>query len=768
MFEYDVGEAAEDRRSEVTKGVGAESDSQDSRFATARTHVAVLAVDGTILHLALDRPSASFDTEKALGTSVLRYLASECHDSVSESIAAASLGAARECEITDLEGRVYAARYTPLQSDGGAAAVLSVATDVTERRHIETALANSERKYRDLVENLNDVVFSMDDQGIVTFMSPAVEAIVGFTAEQLVGQPFSEFIHPEDLPGLWTSYQSTLAGASEPSEYRVRTRSGHYRWVRSHSRQTRDDGNVVGIQGVIADITERRRAEGALREAEQRYRSMFENAAFGISISTPDGRFLDVNRSLVAMLGYETAEELKAVDIADALYVEPDERDRVLSWIRGGESVTPIEVRWKRKDGEILTARLSGRAIRNEQDVFVGFECMAENATERHALEEQYRQAQKMEAIGRLAGGVAHDFNNLLTVINGHADLLLSGVDPGERSFKDLSEIRRAGERAASLTSQLLAFSRRQILQPVVLDLNEIIDNGTDMLRRIVGEHIELRAELSDHLGNFVADRSQVEQVLVNLVVNARDAMASGGRLTIRTECHTLSADRSSEHATIPAGTYVVLTCADTGCGIRDEIRKHIFEPFFTTKEESRGTGLGLSTVYGILEQSGGFIEVDTSVSEGTCFSVYFPVVERDAAPSESAIDNDRPVSGHGKVLVVEDDDAVRVTTVEMLQMCGYTVSEACNAEEALGLTKDEQAALDLLITDVVMPGMSGRELAERMAADNSDLAIIFMTGYADEDVLGDSVTRREAALLKKPFSITHLAEQARAALKLS
>ena len=640
------------------------------------------------------------------------------------------------------------------------------ASSAPDRKRVEQALLKSEQKYRDLVENFNDILFTVDRKGILTYVSPVVEAIAGYHPSELIGKSFLDFIHPEDTAIADEGHRSALEGTGEPNEYRVRTKSGHYQWFRSHSRQATSEGEVVGIQGVLCDVTERRRAENALREAESRYRSMFENAVFGICIATPDGRFLDVNRAFVVMLGYETAEELKAADIADALYVLPEERGRVVERMSQQDRFGGIDVQLKRKGGDVVAVRLSGRTLRNETGVIDGFEIIAEDITERHALEEQYRQAQKMEAIGRLAGGVAHDFNNLLTVINGHAELLLASLDSTEASFRDVSEIRKAGERAASLTSQLLAFSRKQILQPVVLDLNAIIDEASDMLRRIIGEDIELTTDLVCDLGTVIADRSQVDQILMNLAVNARDAMARGGRLTIQTRNQTLDAEKHAEQTMMPPGRYVVFSSEDTGCGIPNEIRRHIFEPFFTTKEASRGTGLGLSTIYGIVEQSGGYIEIETEVKKGTCFTIYLP----EAAVPAGLIASDEdepslPSLGTGNILVVEDEDAVRITAVEMLETCGYNVVEARDAQEALQLSPARQQALDLLITDVVMPGKSGRELAQEMGRSNPNLAVVYMTGYADEDVLGDAIREDGMILLKKPFSITTLVDRARQAL---
>ena len=729
-------------------------------------HVAILSPDGTVEYINHARDDLL--AEEAIGRSANEFLAPSSQDVAAKCIEAAVRdGLSSECELVDIDGRAYLTRCAPIQNEEGEPAVLMVATDITKHKRAEAALRQSEQKYRELVENINDVIFSLDTEGRLTFVSHGVEVVGGYAPSELVGRPFVEFIHPDDVAVVCAAFESALGGRSEPNEYRVRTKAGHYRWVRSHSRAVRVDGEVVGVRGVLADVTERRRTEEALREAEGRYRSMFENAVFGLYLSTPDGRFLDVNRALVSMLGYDSAEELRARDIADALYVDPAERERLVERFSQSETFGGVEVDWKTKQGTPIRVRLSGRVLRSDEGAINGFEVIAEDVTEKHAMEEQYRQAQKMEAIGRLAGGVAHDFNNLLTVINGHAELALSTLDTSDVCYEDLAEIRRAGERAAALTAQLLAFSRRQIVRPTVLDLNEVIADSAEMLRRIIGEDIELDTRLEENLGSVVADRSQVEQVIMNLAVNARDAMPEGGCLVLATGGERVESTRTLDQTTMPPGRYIAMSCRDTGCGISEAIRPHIFEPFFTTKEESRGTGLGLSTVYGSVEQCGGYIDVRSEIGKGSCFTVYFPEVAsvpEVVAQVESA--SEGQTLDLGCILVVEDDDAVRITAVEMLEKCGYTVLEARDASEALSLSEERLGSLSLLITDVVMPGMSGPAMAERMTKNNPELRVLYMTGYADEEVLSERLRDGDAVLLKKPFSFTTIVEKVRQAMR--
>ena len=730
------------------------------------TVVVLLAKDGSVLYLTPASPEGEISL--AVGKPLSGSLSPDSQDVADECVAAAVDGRTSEVELTGVDGRTYLARFAPLDDVAGDAALVMVGVDVTNHDRVVEALRASEQTHRTLVDNMRDVVFSLDTEGVVRYISPAIHAIAGFAPEEVVGKGFRDFLHPDDVAEVTESFENVLSGKPQPSEYRVRAKDGHYRWVQSESSLVTSPDGEESMQGLLRDVTLRRRAEEALTEAESRYRSMFENAVFGICLLTPDARFLDVNQALVEMLGYSDADELRAADMDDGVYAETSERQRFIDEMNHVQGVGGVDVRWKRKTGDVIVVRLAGRMLRRDDGHIDGYEIIAEDVTARQALEEQYRQAQKMEAIGRLAGGVAHDFNNLLTVINGHADLVLSSIRPSDPLYKDLAEIKKAGERAASLTAQLLAFSRKQILRPAILDLNEVISNGSGMLRRIIGEDIELQTQLEDGLSPVVADRSQLEQVVMNLAINARDAMPRGGRLTITTYTEILEPSKLPSRAPSSSERFSVMSIDDTGVGITDDVQRHMFEPFFTTKEESRGTGLGLSTVYGIIEQSGGFIEVDSELGRGSSFKILLPQVEV-AAPQaekeESAPSSAETLQDVGTVLVVEDDDAVRITAVEMLETCGFSVYEARDGQEALAFAETRKGALDLLLTDVVMPGISGCELAEAMTAVDPTLRVLYMTGYADEDVLAQPLRDREHVLLKKPFSLVEIVEKVREAL---
>lgn len=647
----------------------------------------------------------------------------------------------------------------------GKPAILGVLLDITDRQRAQEALRESEQKYRELVEKINDAIYATDENGIITYMSPAAEQITGYSLDELIGHHFSEFIYEEDLPGLTESFRRSLAGISEPYEYRIRTKGGQIRWVRSHGRPIPSEGRVIGLRGVLSDITDRKRAEEAVRLAEERHRQLIQNAVYGIYRSSLDGKFLEVNPALVQMLGYDSAEELLAVDMASDIYLDPNERHRLIEQYREVGRIEGVEVRWKRKDGSPITVRLSGRTLHDERGRLEGFEMIVEDVTERRLLEEQLRQAQKMEAIGQLAGGIAHDFNNLLTAIIGYAEVLLMRLDPASDLYQFASQIKGASEQAASLVKQLLAFSRKQLLQPKVIDLNQLIKTSAKMLSRLIGEDIEMELVLDPGLGKVKADPVQIEQVIMNLAVNARDAMPHGGKLTLETKNVYLDEDYARRHLGVRPGHYVLMAMSDTGVGMDQETLSHIFEPFFTTKEKGKGTGLGLSTVYGIVKQSGGNIWVYSEPGKGTTFKIYLPRVEQEADPIEIKPRPDEVPTGSETILLVEDDAAVRHLAREILQMSGYTVLEASSGVEALHIIESYGGQIDLMLTDVVMPQMSGPELVAQAASRRPQMKVLYMSGYSENIIAHHGIVDPGIHFLPKPFTPEALALKVREVL---
>jgi PAS domain S-box-containing protein len=549
-------------------------------------------------------------------------------------------------------------------------------------------------------------------------------------------------------------------------EWVITRKDGERRVVRISTSVLRTPEDRIHVLALMDDVTERRRAEEALRESEERYRSLFEGAPYGIYRSTLDGRFVAVNRTLATMLGY-APEELQGRTVRD-LYQDPVEWSRLVAESRNGKPIQGLEVVWTRKDAAAITVRLSGRPLAGEDGLPVGFEMIAEDVTERRLLEEQFRQSQKMEAVGRLAGGIAHDFNNLLTAVSGYADLLRvrMPLDDPRRGY--VEEIGAAADRAAALTRQLLAFSRRQILQPRVVNLEEMVRNVERMLGRIIGEDIELETRLSAE-GRVRADVSQLEQVLLNLAVNARDAMPEGGKLLIETaDAEVLEGDEHNHPARgpMPAGSYVRLAVSDTGIGMDRRALSHIFEPFFTTKEAGKGTGLGLATVYGIVKQSEGFIWASSEPGRGARFEVYLPRVAGEAEPPAPAHAHEL-TGGCETILLVEDEEGVRCVVSEMLEWYGYRVLRATGASDAVAIARNHDGPIHLLLTDVVMPRLSGRALRDEVATYRPRTPVLYISGYAGEDRTQE-LLKDGAAFLAKPFTAAALAQKVREVLTVA
>ncbi|HWP38518.1 MAG TPA: PAS domain S-box protein, partial [Gemmatimonadales bacterium] len=624
----------------------------------------------------------------------------------------------------------------------------------------------SERRLRAVIQHEPECVKILDRSGRVLEMNPAGLAMIEADfAAQVVGRDVSDLVNPEYRAAFRRLVADGFAGRPGVLEFSLTGLKGTVRWLETRTAPLREeDGRITGLLGVTRDVTERRRAEEALRISESRYRSLVKGAAYGIYRSTVDGHFLEVNPALVEMLGYASEAELLAVDVLRDVYRDPAERHRLIEQYRNGGQIAGVEVEWKRKDGSPVTVRLSGRPTFGPAGTLEGFEMIVEDVTERRFLEDQLRQSQKMEAIGRLAGGVAHDFNNILTAITGYAELLLADLPQSDARRDDVAEIRRAADRASALTRQLLAFSRRQVLQTRVLDLTEVVLGMEKMLRRIIGEDIELLTELSA-TGRVRADPSQLEQVILNLAVNSRDAMPQGGRLLIRTRDAEVTEPTTPERALMPSGQYVVLQVSDTGVGMDSETQAHVFEPFFTTKAHGIGTGLGLATVYGIVKQSDGYIWLTSAPGRGATFEIYLPRVDETAEHLVPNLKSPDVRGGDEVVLLVEDDTAVAGLAREVLERYGYRVLHACHPEEALNLAGRHAGPIHLLLTDVIMPGMSGPDLKERLDLSRPGIPVVYMSGYAGEASLQGRVLRGGGPFVSKPFTPHVLALRVREAL---
>jgi len=507
------------------------------------------------------------------------------------------------------------------------------------------------------------------------------------------------------------------------------------------------------------EINERRRAERVLQESEAAYRSLVQGAPYGIFRCTSEGRMSMVNPRLMEILGYDSEPEILAIKNVDTeVYYDPTERARLSEQHGSNGSIQGLETRWKRKDGKPIVVRLSGRRVRDEQGSLQYFEVMVEDVTEQKQLEAQFRQAQKMEAFGQLAGGVAHDFNNLLNIILGFSDLLLEPMSAEDVSRKRVEQIRDAGLRAAALTRQLLSFSRKQIVAPRVLNINDVIVGVNKMLPRLLREDIDVAFQPAADLGLAKVDGGQIEQVIVNLAVNARDAMPDGGELHIDTANVTLDETYCRLQPDVRPGEYVMLSLGDTGTGMDMETQSHIFEPFFTTKEEGKGTGLGLATVYGIVKQSGGHIKVYSELGYGTTFKVYLPRVFESASETFPPEQSQTPQHGHETILFVDDLEAGRNVVREYLEEKGFTVLTAATAAEAIAITEQNTKPIDVLVTDLIMPGgMNGVQLANRLIAQYPRLRVIYVSGYAEGALGRHGTVGHEMRFLQKPFPMKDL-----------
>ena len=538
--------------------------------------------------------------------------------------------------------------------------------------------------------------------------------------------------------------------------------------LQSYSENTRfserDREILKFVSQQLAAAIEHKRYEEALRRSEARSRSLILSAAFGICRCTLHGRFLDVNPALINMLGHSSVEDLLKLDARHEVFVNPRELDRLADDYRRIGSLNGVEVQWRRKDGRIIIVRLSGCAAISTDEPEEVLELIAEDITDRRQLEEQLRQAQKMDAVGRLAGGVAHDFNNLLMVINGYTEVLLEQLEKDSAMHSKVQSIQQAADRAATLTRQLLAFSRKQLLELKVVDVNTVVGDMERLLRPLIGENIELVTRLSTQTGRTRADAGQLEQVIMNLVVNAKDSMPEGGKLTLQT-AEVAVGQNFSHHRFIQPGRYAVISVADTGHGMDKETQSRIFEPFFTTKEKGKGTGLGLSTVYGIVKQSSGYVFAQSEVGAGTIFYVYLPRVEESAEELSPAKTQQNEAGGCETVLLVEDEESVRELVRLTLAARGYKVLEAENGECGLRLAEGCKERIDILITDVVMPGIGGRELAKRLLSLRPGISVLYLSGYTEDAVVTQGALGPGTAFLQKPFTLQNLAKKVREVL---
>ncbi len=651
-------------------------------------------------------------------------------------------------------------------SPGPNQTLIGVGHDITARKRAEQQLKERTAYLHALIENSPLAIVVLDSEQRVQMCNRAFTTSFGYRQAEILGGLIDEFLAPPELKSEAVAFSRlALAGQTVHATTRRRRKDGSLVAVEVTGVPLIVDRKMVGSIGIYQDITERLRAEEALREAHHLLETIIQTSPLAIIVLDTDGRVKLWNRAAEQIFGWSAAEVQNQL-----LPIIPEERReefcRLLNAELQGHGQAGLPLQHQRKDGSSIAVRLWSAPLCDASGQCWGAMGVFEDVTEKRQLEEQLRQTQKLEAVGRLAGGVAHDFNNLLTVIFGSVELLLDRL-PAESPLRHhAEEIHKAANHAANLTRQLLAFSRKQVLQPRVLDLNVVVRDMQPILRRLIPKNIELVIRTAADVGTVRADPGQLEQVILNLAVNARDAMPAGGTLILETANLTLDACHARTQPNLPPGPYVLLAVTDTGCGMDHETLAHIFEPFFTTKGESGGIGLGLTTVYGVIEQSGGHIIVDSEPGRGSTFKIYLPQV---TAPEQNQSSTGQPFdarpAGSETILLVEDEEDVRALSEEFLRGQGYRVLPACNGEQALALAAAHDGPIHLLITDVVMPGMSGGELAERLQADRPGIKIVFVSGYTDETVLDHHLRKPGAVFLQKPFPLQMLARKIREVL---
>lgn len=620
----------------------------------------------------------------------------------------------------------------------------------TRRRLLER-----EELFQLITENVADMIAVVDIDGNRLYNSPSYDKVLGYTSAELKNSSSFDQIHPDDRERVReAATEARRTGVGRPLEYRIRHKDGTWRVLESTASVIRSPGGEPERLVVVnRDITDRKKAAESLRLSESGFRSMIEDAPYGIYRAATDGRLLRANPALQKMLGYEKLDELLDASLARHFFRSPSDFDGLRELLDSANEFKDVEVELKRKDGAPIIVRCTGRRVREEHEGMACFDVFAEDVTERRILERQLRMAGKMEAVGRLSGGIAHDFNNLLGVIIGYSQVLKRRLEPGNALREHVEEIEKAGQRAAALTRQLLAFSRQQILSPSVLRLNDLVLDMVKMLPRLLGEDIAVNTSLGQELGRVKADQGQIEQVIMNLAVNARDAMPEGGKLRIETANVELDQAYAWQHPGAKPGLYVKLAVIDSGTGMEKETLAHIFEPFFTTKEVGKGTGLGLATVYGVVKQSGGYIWVDSEPGRGSSFQIFLPRVAEPAPVVTAATPLIETVGGSETILLVEDSEPLRKLTQSFLAAHGFRVLVAQDGEEALQVEGRHSGKIDLLLTDVVMPGMHGRALAERLLPKQTGMRVLYISGYTDSFVARHGVIEAGMVLLHKPFT---------------
>lgn len=623
-------------------------------------------------------------------------------------------------------------------------------------------LRESQRRFSDTLTNLEMIAVMTDTDGIITFCNDYLLRLTGWERAYVIGHNWYEMFIPDEER---ETVRNLLESMPSYFENNILTRSGEHRLVRWTNTALRSiDGQLIGVAALGDDITERKEIERQLIKSEERYRDLVENALDIIYTHDLAGSYTSINKAGERITGY-ARDEVLGMNLAQIM--DPDSLDRsreMLATKLAGQDETVYDLNIIAKDGRRISIEVSTRLVVQDGKE-VGVQGIARDVTERRQLEEQLRQSQRLESVGHLAGGIAHDFNNMLTAINGYSDLTLRQLPADDPLRSHVEEIKKAADRSASLTQQLLAFSRKQVLQLKVFNLNEVVLDMQKMLHTLIGENIDLQTDCASDLGSIKADPGQIEQVVLNLAVNARDAMPRGGDLTIKTENVYLDKE-TAEQLLAAEGPHVLLSVKDNGSGIDEETCRHIFEPFYTTKELGKGTGLGLATVYGIVKQSRGCIWVDSEVGSGTTFQIYFPLVDEGVQTLERKPERGIALTGTETILLIEDEELVRSLVRDLLKNCGYKVLVAANAAEAFAACKQQgKKPIHLLVADVVMPDKSGPELAGELSGIYPKMKVLYISGYTDDAVMHHGILNSDINFLQKPFTAESLAAKVREVL---
>lgn len=658
--------------------------------------------------------------------------------------------------------------------------IQGIVRDLTESHRTGQALLSSERRLKQVAENAQEWVWEVDADGCFTYASPVVEEMLGYPPDEVVRKKrFHDFFHPDERDTLMETSLALLARREPFREFinRNEAKDGRSVWFSTSGVPLFDvDSNLIGYRGASADITERTHVERELREEKQKLLTILSNIGESVVAMDEEYTILFMSGDMLQEIGDRTGEKCYvafcgseapcgincAVDEVikgrkDVFqYTHSDKED-----FESGRIAEEMSDRNLSRDYETVARPFLYEGKRCVMEILRDVTERKRGEEERAALEAQLRQSQKMEAVGQLAGGIAHDFNNLLQAIMGYTQLSMARCSPEQQVYQDLAQVKKAGDKAAALTRQLLAFSRRQAIRPLFLDMNKVIGDVLKMLRRVIGEHIELKVDAGDNLDVVHADPGMLEQVLMNLCVNARDAMPAGGCITIKTRNVSLDYEYCREHPWVKPGRHVHFSVSDTGTGMSPDLLEHIFEPFFSTKEEEKGTGLGLATVYGIVRQHEGFIHVRSKPGQGASFHIYLPTAQEPVSSVAEARDVLR-VGGTETLLVAEDDENVRTLTTRILEEHGYTVLTAVDGEEAVRVFESNREMIELAILDVVMPRMGGQETRDRMLAVRPELSILFLSGYNPGANETGYVIEDGVQLLQKPVSHDLLLERVR------